>query len=826
MEKVKYMKTIVKTLFVVVLMVAIAFPMTTLPTEAAPTSAKATFALVGAMPNPVGLGQSVLVATGITDYVTTAMGFTGLTLIVTHPDNTTETIGPYNTDSTGMTGITYTPDTLGTYYLQTHFPAQWFNTTASNTYYKESYSEKLALIVQEEAVKYYSGEALPTEYWTRPINAQLREWYTISGSWLTPTPILPTDNLYAADNDDAPESAHVLWTRDIGDTLSGLAGGIDATGYGIGDAYEGKWGAISISGILCYNKYDAGQPQQKAVAVDLHTGETLWERTLGINDNIYGNGRISFGQILRFKSMNYQGDFAYLWVVSGTNWYAFDPKTGDWKYNMTNVPSGTNYYGPQGEILRYSINTNAGWLAQWNTTSTVFKGLTGGSVAWGSQVRGKSFDAQAKGYDWNVSIPKGLPGSVRTVNPGDRLVGASINSTAVQIWAINLDESKGTIGSLLYNKAWNAPAQWADGNLTISWAAASLTDNVAALVSKETRSYYAFDLTDGTFLWGPSDPDSYLNLYDRITTINYGKLVTSGAGGDIICYNAKTGEELWSYTAEDLTTEFTIGNDWWMQQLIITDGKVYLGHVEHSPNQPLPRGAPFLCLNITSGEVIWKMEGGYRQTCWGGKAVIGDSILVFQDTYEGRIYAVGKGPSYTQVSASPKISTNGESVLIEGSVTDISPGTEKYALKARFPQGVPAVSDESQSQWMKYVYMQFSKPTNTTGVPVSLDTLDPNGNYIHIGNTISDASGKFCYQWIPEVPGKYTVYASFPGSNSYYSSTSETFIAVEEIDATVAPTEQPQASVADTYFVPAVAGLFIAIILLGALMIVLQRKHP
>ena len=126
-----------------------------------------------------------------------------------------------------MTGATYTPDTVGTYYLQTHFPAQWFNSSTSNTYYKESYSEQLKLIVQQEPVAIYQGAALPTEYWSRPINAQLREWYTISGSWLTPTPTLPTDNLYAAYNDDAPESAHVLWTRKIGDTFGGLAGGVD-----------------------------------------------------------------------------------------------------------------------------------------------------------------------------------------------------------------------------------------------------------------------------------------------------------------------------------------------------------------------------------------------------------------------------------------------------------------------------------------------------------------------------------------------------------------------------------------------------------------------
>ena len=90
-----------------------------------------------------------------------------------------------------------------------------------------------------------------------------------------------------------------------------------------------------------------------------------------------------------------------------------------------------------------------------------------------------------KGYDWNVTIPKGLPGSVRTVNPQDRLVGASINATNVEIWAINLNASKGQVGTLLYNTAWSAPSSWAEGNQTINWAAASLTDNVAVLNSKE-----------------------------------------------------------------------------------------------------------------------------------------------------------------------------------------------------------------------------------------------------------------------------------------------------------------------------------------------------
>ena len=185
------------------------FPLTTLPANAA-TSAKSTFAYIGAMPNPVGVGQTVMLHVGIPDALNTYTdGFTDLTVIVTKPDNTTETIGPYRTDSTGGTGTIYTPTMVGTYQLKTHFPGQWFNITAtnSNTFYRESYSPELALIVQEDPISYYSPAPLPTEYWTRPINQQLREWTAISGNWLVPTPILPTDNLYAADN-DVPESAH------------------------------------------------------------------------------------------------------------------------------------------------------------------------------------------------------------------------------------------------------------------------------------------------------------------------------------------------------------------------------------------------------------------------------------------------------------------------------------------------------------------------------------------------------------------------------------------------------------------------------------------
>ena len=770
---------------------------------------------MGVAPNPIGVGQQAALHIGIPDALQTATDGWNLTVTVTKPDATTETLGPYKTDSTGGTGVAYIPNQVGTYYFQTVFPQQSYR----NVTYLASTSDKVALNVTDEPREYYPTSPLPTEYWTRPINAQLREWSTISANWLVATPILPTDNLYAPDNDDAPESAHVLWARRMGDTIGGLAGGVDETGYGIGDAYEGKWGgACIIGGVLFYNKFESGQAQQQVVAVDLHTGEELWTKTL------FGNLRLSFGQVVRWKSMNYQGDFSYIWATSGTNWYAFEPLTGEWRYNMTSVPSGSNYYGPKGEILRYTVNQARGWMAQWNTTSAVVKNNTGMATAWGSQVRGQQINATTKGYDWNVTIPTGLPGSVRTVTPLDRVIGAEITATKVTLWALSL--KPGQEGQLLYNTAWQAPSDWYQGNETISWAAASLTDNVAVLYSKERTNYYAFSLVTGQFLWGPTPSEHYLNIYDRISTINYGRLISSGCSGIVNCYNATTGTLLWAYTATDPYTESLTGNTWWLQQMFVTDGKVYLGHVEHSPNQPLPRGAPFICLDVETGEEVWKMSGGFRQTCWGGKAMIADSIIALQDTYEQRVYAIGKGPSKITVTAPDAGIALGTSVTIKGTVMDASPGSLSDDLILRFPNGVPAVSDESMSEWMKYVYMQFPRPTNAKGVEVTIDVFDSNGNFREIGKTTNDANGFYSLMWTPDISGKYTVYASFAGSKSYWPSQSVTAFGVDPASAPADTGTNTSSMVVlppiEAYFIGATAAIIIAIAAVG---IVLFRKR-
>jgi len=197
------------------------------------------------------------------------------------------------------------------------------------------------------------------------------------------------------------------------------------------------------------------------------------------------------------------------------------------------------------------------------------------------------------------------------------------------------------------------------------------------------------------------------------------------------------------------------------------------------------------------------------------------------DSYDQQIYAIGKGPSSTTVTAPDIASPFGTPIVVKGTVTDVSPGTQSDNAKLRFPNGVAAVSDGNMSEWMLHVYKQFQQPTNVLGVPVSIDAIDPNNNYVHIGDTTSDASGTFKFVFTPENNGTYAIYATFAGSKSYYSSYAETAMDVQDrpVEQIIEP-EPVTVSVVEQYFALAVAGIIIAIVVSVAVAVLVLRKRP
>ena len=771
-----------------------------LPTATAQEpSTKKSFAYLGAIPNPVGVGQDVLLHIGITDpLMVTTHKWRGLTVIVEKPDGSTETLGPFDTDATGGTGGIVTPNQIGTYYLHTHFPSQWYNTTFRNGYqeilYQESDSAVLELVVQADQIPYYPGHSLPSQYWTRPIDAQLREWGAVAGSWLT-----PPRNLYAPYN-DGPESAHILWTTDL--EMGGWVGGDLYNSMENGDAYEGKFiNPVIINGILYYpniNTQGRGSvpiEELETVAVDLHTGEQLWSKPLLDLNGV--SQPLSFGQTFMWDSFNLHGVYTYLVTAVGrgiSTMNFHDAFTGDWSFTIEDVPSGTNLFGPKGELYRYTVDLNNGWMTLWNSSRTVQPQLTGttNDGSWGRYLNTADYPRifpASRGIEWNITIPK-MPGSVNTVYFEDRLIGSSVSNTEIELWGISLEPGKE--GTLLFDEKWTPPAYWAEGRVNEfgfggGWMLFSQEDMVGTYFVKETTEHYGFSLETGKYLWGPSEPQYYLDALEdtpvQSRAIAYGKLYSLSVSGIVYCYDIQTGESLWTYEITDPYQEILWANTWWGKPLFITDGKIYVGHYEHSSIDPRPRGAPFTCLDANTGDVIWRADGLFRQTRWGGRAIIGDSIIATMDTYDQRVYAIGKGPSATTVSIQDDIVSLGSNVMIKGMVTDVSPGTKDAALTMRFPNGVPAIADEYMGDWMLHLYKQFECPMMINGVTVKLETLDPNGNFYEIGTVTSDATGMYKLMWQPPVPGEYTIIATFEGSNSYYSSYAETAIGVEEASA-------------------------------------------
>jgi hypothetical protein len=257
-------------------------------------------------------------------------------------------------------------------------------------------------------------------------------------------------------------------------------------------------------------------------------------------------------------------------------------------------------------------------------------------------------------------------------------------------------------------------------------------------------------------------------------------------------------------------------------------GVVYVYSGEHSPTNPLYSGELTRALNATTGELIWSLLDW--SGCGLGNSMqsfpIADGYGAFYNCYDAQVYVVGKGPTKLTVSAPNTASSVDTPIIIRGTVTDIAAGTRQNEQAAKFPNGVPAVSDESMSDFMAYVYEDQPRPSNIVGVPVSIDVVDSNGNYRNIGSATSDASGLFSFTWMPDITGDYTIYASFAGSAAYYGSSAETSYHAVESSPTPAPTAQPVQSVADLYFVPAIAGLLVAIIAVGLVTVLVLRKRP
>jgi len=816
-----------------------------------------TFLFVTASPDPVGIGQQVYVGITFSKPTPTGAGYSGdlyegITLDVTDPSGHKSTYGPYYASPVAGVIYSFTPDMVGNYTMQAHYPGQVLkgynrdNPTISSSSRNligskmlPSDSNTKTLIVQQDPVKAkYETPPLPTEYWVRPISG-LNWWWgeSIAGNDFG----LGGQGAYEASGNvypsgTAPNSPHIVWTK------AAQWGG--QPGYPIGSDSSTSYSSVSLiqsyfhpvcilNGVLYYNRYDGSTASNVLGwrAVDIRTGEVIWDLPAGKS----GVETIAWGQIVNYNNYQEFGSNAYLYSApsaggafsTGANWMGiYDARTGNFLMNVTNTIStsklidykANNFYDTEGSIVGYY--TSGGVLRMYNYTQLI---TSGAFIRTTGTVNGSNSNTIV----WNATLPTTFNGasislSISAVTPEVILVRQVPGSVSYQGVTLGYQYVAG------YNARTGA-LMWGPINQTLpayeDTSVLCARDGYYIMHDKDTNRAWGYSLTTGQLLWGPTQlKGGGDSAVWRDGEIAYGKVYIWDLGGYVTAIDLETGKIAWTYYNGDAgyDTPFESYPIFGYNRHTIADGKLFLseGIMYTPPLHPSYR----IAINCTDGTLVWKILA-YSSTTNGP---VGDGYLISFDSFDNQIYSFGKGPTTTTVTASPKISVHGSSVLVEGTVMDISAGTTQDIIAKRFAKGLPAVSEGSMESWMEYAYQQQIKPTNATGVDVVITVLDPNNNVYDIGRTTSDASGSYKLMFTPEVPGQYTVIAQFAGSESYYGSSAETAIGVDPAAATPVPTATSVSNFATANdLMIGIAAIIIVIVIIGIVLAILMlRKRP
>jgi len=841
-----------------------------------------TYSFIVVSPNPIGVGQTANVNFWVNLPPPTASAqygdrWTNMTVVVTKPDGTKQILGPFTSDATGGTFTTFTPTATGNYTFQMTFGGETLpgnnlapgmtkaNYPLVGDYFQPSTSNVFTLTVQEEAIGYPPVSPLPSAYWTRPIYGENNAWYTISGNWLgLAASTFATTGMYNATGNynpytTAPNTPHILWTKPeaFGGIIGGEFGGSEIGNYYSTSQYEPKFAPIIMQDILYYTMYPGASTNQAGwAAVNLHTGETIWTKNT--------TDLLRCGQILHMVTPNQYGALAYLWSVPGsqggfmasqTTYNMYDAMTGNFILSIVNGTTMTLTEDDGGNLIGYYVNSTnpfAPTLCMWNSTRCINLGNPAGYYGGGSSPadnwmwrppQGATIDFKY-GIQWQTPLPT-VDNNNKSLIYMSNFFGMSFPAYYLGISAVQSNRvlltGTDNQGSFGYTPGWQeeAACDISDNrNGTLLWGPVNRTEVPYSIVytggvwsgsdayvelTESTLSITAYSLSTGEKLWGPTA----LPNVSPFSSLGSNAIVANGSiyiwlyGGDVYSYNIRTGVLNWQYHTPSGGFESPYGVEplWTFTVGSIADGKLFVpeGHM-YSP--PLFHNAQQLALNLTDGSVVWSIDA-FDVT--SGPA-ISDGVMTTLNAYDNQIYAYGKGPTKLTLSAPQASIVKGGSLVISGSIMDISAGSKQEAQAANFPNGLPCVSDASMKDWMEYVYMQQPQPNNVTGVPITLSVLDSNGNFRTIGTTVSDGSGFFSYQWTPDIEGKYTVVATFAGTESYYGSSAETAFAVDPVTSTPAPsiaqtTQQP----VELYVIGMGIAIIIAIAIVGALIL---RKRP
>jgi hypothetical protein len=780
-------------------------------------------------PNPIGVGQTLLVNLWFNPPTHYNRILTGISVVLTKPDGTKDTksgIVTYGGDATAW--FEYTPDQIGTWKLQCIFPGGYFpagyvaggyaepaQRWLDSAYYKPASTAEQTLTVQSEQIMSWPPSALPTDYWTRPVSPENREWDVILGSYpYTGTMANPPANTnpYASNYRytpyvQAPNTAHIAWMRQ--GAFGGLLGGDNGQ-------YSMTSGGGTPSDIFCGRCYQSitrastsgTSSQTYWQCYDLRTGQVYWEIPMAVGQSapttIHYDSNVGevpgaeadIGETIYFVSIT---------SPSGGNAgriIYYSPYTGAVANNVTGPPTGVTAGTLFADPYVYSIQTISGQyrLIEWDITRNIQTQASNMVTQMGLAT--DNFTARIIS---NITWPWSSVGTCDYQAGLAAQLSSSLYPNLGAIYGTRIQVADLKTGQLLWNNT--------DTDTCESFSELVL-DHGKVACAMQGRHWNCYDGRTGTKLWTSELTGYPWGDWWAYSVASYGGNIIGDSYDAIYAFNWDTGKISWRFEAPANPYESpyvdpngTAVNPFFTS-VVIADGKVFAYNSEHTASEPITRGWKLFAINATNGQGIWNITGSMSP------GAMADGYLTASNTYDGYMYVFGKGKSATTVAATPSVITENDTVLIQGTVLDQSPAQP----------GTPCVSEASMTTYMEYLHMQKPIPSGftVTGVPVMLLAIDSNGGVTSIGTTASDMSGKFAFAWTPPAQGTYRITATFAGDKSYGSSWDETAVSVGP--APQQNTSQPQTASQPDYSMTIIAGIVAVIIAVAISTVLILRK--
>ena len=832
----------------------------TIPTGVTPDVTVETMAYMSVTPNPVGLNQQVLVNIWLTPGTQRARYGVGFIVDIIKPDGSTDTVGPmqsYFGDNTAW--FTYTVNQVGNWQFKFHqagvfYPAGQYNdsgwpstfgsgftTYTYSMFYTASETSWQNLTVQNDMVASWPSTPLPTDYWTRPVNPQFRDWTPILGDypWTGALYFPNGDVLYPSNYKytayvQAPNTAHIVW-KDQG-AIGGLVGG----GYG----YEALTTTSPQPNIIfegrAFRTVTKANPNAPGTlsywqSFDIRTGQLYWERPLLTGETAPSAITYSFGTSEVPGAEARAGFSANLIAITAATSSApgriikYNPFNGAVTSNTTGLPTGVAAAASGGSTI-FGGGGSAIYSDPWAfAIQTIGSGATAQyrlinySVEQNTDNFTLRMAPKVNGYQglWNISWPFNSLGTV-DFNAGIAATAASINSRDVLgYWIRSVDLQT---GQLLVNITSSNSSFTTSDEVQIQTGSSLVVDNGLIALGMVNSHWTAWDGRTGQKVWKSEvNTDAYpWGSWYAYATSSYhfnettsAIIVTTYHGIEAI--NWADGKLIWSYSDPSVPFEGPYGSTPFFVGVTLADGKVYSYNTEHTPTAPITRGWATQCLNVTNGQLLWKCGTP------GAVGAIADGYATVSSYYDGYLYVYGKGQSATTVSAPATGVVSGGQVLLQGTVMDMSPAQKN----------TPAVAKESMQLEMEHIHLQMPidgiwHNETVNGVPVSLTAIGSNGDVIDIGSTTTNGYyGTFSLAWTPPREGTYTIMASFAGDDSYGSSTAATGLLVgpaPSTSPTTTPGVQPAQDITGMLY-GATAAIIVAIVIVGIVLALVLRKR-